>query len=232
MPVFLGNSLELRDPEMRDLGPALDAAEAMGVEFAELPLPYLPVIRGCRVVGHRLASARAEMGGRRLRYALHGHLGINLMEDPYRIGLHLSLLQANIEVAAELGCTHLVIHAGFAPAGPAGLLDAALARQRARLARMGDVARDYGVTICVENVFDFRGQRAAALPGRLAQELAAVGHPNVAATFDLSHGWLHCQQAGADFLDHAAALSPHARHLHLHDSFGQLDDFWIYSPME
>lgn len=232
MSIPLGLTLELRDPEMRDLPAWLDEAEALGLDFAELPLCEMPVIIGCRVVPSRLAEVRAACAGRRLAWTVHGHLGINLMEEPFRIGLHLDLLKANIEVAAELGARHLVIHTGFVPVAQAVAVEGAYARQREHLAAMGDLARSHGVTLCVENIFEFEGKRVTALPGRLAAELAAIGHPNVAATFDLSHGWLHCAQQGADFLAEAAALAPFARHLHLHDSFGRPADFWACTPIE
>lgn len=232
MPRQLGLTLEIRDPEWRDLAAWLDEAEALGLDFAELPLAELPLVVGGRIIPARLAAIRALCAGRRLAYSVHGHLGINLMEEPHRIGLHLDLLKANIEVAAALGAAHLVIHAGFVPAGPASAIEGAHARQCTHLAAMGDVARAHGVTLCVENIFDIAGRGVTALPGRLARELAAIGHPNVAATFDISHGWLHCAQLGADFLAEAAALAPFARHLHLHDNFGRPADFWTCTPME
>jgi sugar phosphate isomerase/epimerase len=232
MPATIGLTLEIRDPEWRDLAEWLDEAEALGLDFAELPLAELPLIIGARVLPARVAAARRLCAGRALAYSVHGHLGINLMEAPFRIGLHLDLLKANIEVAAELGAGHLVIHTGFVPAAQASAIEDAYARQRDHLSAMGDIARAHGVTLCVENIFEFEGRRITALPGRLARELAAVAHPNVAATFDISHGWLHCAQQGADFLAEAEALAPFARHLHLHDSFGRPADFWTYTETE
>lgn len=197
-----------------------------------MPLHQLDVIFGTHIQAARLADVRRICRDHRLGYVLHGHLGINLMEEPWRIGLHLDLLRANIEAAGELSCRNLVIHSGFVPASQASGLEAGFERQRAHLSRMGDLARDHGVTLCVENIFEFTGQRATALPGRLAQELRAIAHPNVMATFDISHGWLHCGQMGADFLTEAAALAPLSRHLHLHDSFGRPNDFWTFSQTE
>lgn len=228
----IGLTLEIRDPDWRDLGGWLDEAEALGLDFAELPLAELPLIVGGRILASRVAAVRALCAGRALAYSVHGHLGINLKEEPFRIGLHLDLLKANIAVAAELGAGHLVIHTGFVPAAQASAIEGAYARQREHLSAMGELAKAHGVTLCVENIFEFEGRRVTALPGRLARELAAVGHPNVAATFDISHGWLHCAQLGADFLAEAAALAPFARHLHLHDSFGRPADFWAYTETE
>jgi sugar phosphate isomerase/epimerase len=228
----LALSVAVADPDWRDLGAALDAAVSLGVEMVELPLHALDVICGARLMPARIADVRAICAGRPLGYVLHGHLGINLMEAPHRLGLHLDLLRANIEAAAAWQCRHLVIHSGFVPAGQASGIEAAFAQQREHLAAMGEVARAHGVTLCVENIFEFTGQRVTALPGRLAAELRAVAHPNVMATFDISHGWLHCGQMGADFLTEAVALAPLSKHLHLHDSFGRPDDFWTFSRSE
>jgi sugar phosphate isomerase/epimerase len=225
-------SVQVTDPLGADLPAALDRAAALGVEIAELPLHALDLVIGARPLPGRIAAIRAICADRPLGYVLHGHLGINLMEEAHRIGLHLDVLRANIEVAAALHCRHLVIHSGFVRAGQASAIEDAYARQRAHLAAMGELAAAHGVTLCVENIFEFTGQRVTALPGRLAQELRAVAHPAVRATFDISHGWLHCHQMGADFLAEAAALAPLSQHLHLHDSYGCPSDFWTYSTSE
>ena len=190
------------------------------------------MIAGARVLRDRLADVRRVVAGRGPRYTLHGHLGINLMDEPHRLALHRAVLEATLEAAAELGAFHLVVHSGFVRSGSAAAVEDAYARQRAAPAAAGERAAALGVTICVENIFEFEGRRATALPSRLAAELAAVGHPNVMATFDLSHGYQHCGMLGADFLAEARALSPFARHLHLHDSFGRPDEFWTLLPSE
>ncbi len=231
-PHRLGLTLELRDPALGDLAAWLDEAEALGLDFAELPMAELPLIIGGRVRADRVAAVRALCAGRRLAYSLHATLGINLMETPPRIGLHRDVLKANIEVAAALGCAHVVIHSGFTPHAGKAAIEAAYDHQRTELATMADFARAHGVTLCVENIFEHAGRGHTALPSRLARELALLTHPNLAATFDLSHALLHCTALGADFLAEAAALAPFARHLHLHDSFGQREDFWTCTPTE
>lgn len=228
----LSLTIQVKDPDWADLPAALDDAAGLGAEIAELPLHALDVIVGGRIRADRLADVRRICEGRGLGYVLHGHLGINLMEDPFRLPLHLDVLRANIEAAGALSCRNLVIHSGFVPTVQSAGIEAAFERQREHLSRMGDVARDHGVTLCVENIFEFTGSKATALPGRLAQELRAIAHPNVMATFDISHGWLHCGQMGADFLAEARALAPLSRHLHLHDSFGRPNDFWTYTVTE
>ena len=233
-PAVIGIGLSIRctEPNWRDLARNIDAALEAGVTFIELPLHQLDIVAGGNIMRQRLKEVQAITRGRGARYTLHGHLAINLMDEVHRLALHGRVLEANIEIAAELGAIHLVMHSGFVRAGEAAAIEDAYRRQREALHVAGDAAKAAGVIICVENIFEFAGERVTALPGRLAQELAAVGHPSVMATFDLSHGLLHCGMLGADFMAEARALSPLAKHLHVHDSFGRPANFWTFSQTE
>jgi len=219
-------------PVIAELAPPLDDAISLGCEYVELPLSSLELVLGGRVLPERVKRVQEITRPRRLRYTLHGHLGINLMEEPHRIDLHLEVLNANIRIAAALEAEHLVIHSGFVRAHAAQGIEIAYARQRDHLARAAELARSEGVILCVENIFEFEGRRHTALPSRLARELAAINHANLRATFDFSHGWLHCRHQGADFLTEAKALAPWAKHFHCHDSFGEADDFWTFTRTE
>jgi sugar phosphate isomerase/epimerase len=227
----VGLSIKSNDPLMLDLPAGLDEMATLGVDFVELPLQDFDIVVGGRVLQDRLRSLKAMLADRPFRFTLHGHLGINLMEDAFRMPLHREILARNIEIAAELGCLHLVIHSGFVRSTQFPGIEDAYRRQRDELAETGDLARAHGVHVCVENIFSDDG-RHTALPGRLAAEIAAVGHPHIWATFDFSHGYLHSTDLGADYLTEVKALTPYAKHLHLHDSFGRPDDFWTYTMTE
>lgn len=234
-PLVLGVGLAVpaHDPNWKDLGANIDAALEAGVGYIELPLHDLDIVAGGRILRARLADVRRVTEARRpAGYSMHGHLAINLMDKVHRLALHRQLLDVNIEIAAELGATHLVVHTGFTRAGHAAGIEDAYARQREALQAAGEKARQAGVIICVENVFEFAGKQVTALPSRLAAELKAIGHAHVRATFDFSHGYLHCGMLGADFMTEARALAPFAKHWHMHDSFGRPSDFWMYSRSE
>ena len=71
------------------------------------------------------------------------------------------------------------------------------------------------------------------LPNSAAStELAAVDHPNVAATLDFSHAYINLSFFGGDLVAECAALAPFARHLHVHDSLGRQDDIWMFTEGE
>ncbi len=141
------------------------------------------------------------------------------------------MLKAAIEISAEIGASHLVMHTGMVR-DPHDDIEVAYSRQRDALHRAGDIAAGLGVTLCVENVFRFGGTRETATPSKLAGELEAIDHKAVKATLDFSHAYIRCAENRLDPLAEIAALAPHAVHLHLHDSFGRPTEMWTFDPAE
>jgi sugar phosphate isomerase/epimerase len=227
----LGYSLIADAFDLSDFPAALDEAEALGVDSVELPLFALHLVAGGRVVAERVARLAAVLEGRRLAVSGHGILGINLTDRADRLERHMAVAEAGIEVARRLGVGNLVIHAGRHPEAAAEEIEGAMLRQRDALRRLGDAAARAGVVLCVENVFRYAGLWTPT-PGRLAAEISAVAHPNVAACLDVSHAAIACHEAGADLTAEARALIPFARHVHLHDSFGRPAGLGTFHPSE
>ena len=228
----VGISIRCDDPDFRDLGPNLDEAERLGVAFVELPMLYMNLVAGGRVLTEQLRAVKAVIGERPFGLTAHGPIAINLMDHESRRPLHGQVLAACIEVAAELGAVHYVLHSGVVGDRPMPAIEAAYARQRDALREAGDLAAQHDLTLVVENVFTYQRSRATALPSKLAAELAAVDHPNVKACFDVSHGFINATLLGADFLEEAEALAPYAKHVHVHDSFGRPKDMTTYTQSE
>jgi sugar phosphate isomerase/epimerase len=203
------------------LGARLDEAEALGVDFVELPLYAMDLIAAARPLASRVKAAKAITGGRSLRYTVHGPLATNLMDIPERLARHQDVLKAALEVCAELGGIHYVMHTGLYEEGRAAQSEHLYGQQRDILAAFGDVAETLGVIIAVENLFGSQHGQRTALMGQLAREIAAIAHPYIWACLDFSHGYLRCTAEGATFMDEAAALAPFAKHLHIHDSHGR-----------
>lgn len=223
----VGLAVSASDPIWRDLARNIDEALAAGLSVVELPLHDLDIVANGRILSRRLVDVRSIVDSRPATYTLHGHLGIKLMDEVHRLALHRDMLRVNIDIAADLGARHLVIHPGFVRRGASAGIEAAYARQREVLHAAGEIAEAAGVVICVENTFEFTGERITALPSRLAQELTAIDHAHVRATFDFSHGYQQCGMMGADFMAETRALAPFSQHLHMHDSFGKPADFWV-----
>jgi sugar phosphate isomerase/epimerase len=231
----VGISAHKRAHDLSDFGAELDMIEALGVDSIEIPTFDLDLVVGGKIRRPQLDALLRTCRGRDVSYSVHGPLAINFMDDAWRLPRHFDVLKASLEVAAEIGAEHYVMHSGLAPRLQAAATEAAYERQREMLSRSGDIAREHGLVLCVETLFaDYRGDGYASSPGRLAQELATIAHDHVMATLDFSHSYLKLDFEGnrETFVAEIAALAPYAKHLHMHDSFGRQDDIWMYTEGE
>jgi len=221
-----------RAGELEVLSELLDAAETKPVDLVELPIFELDLILGGRIRREVLTKLQRACGGRALSYSVHGPIAINLMDHPGQTGLHLDILKASIEITAELGARHLVIHTGVCENGLRAEVDAAYERQRAALDEVAGMAATSGVVVCVETLASERAAVHTALPSRLAYELTLIDHPNIRCCLDVSHAYINCGFHGRDLLEELAPLAPFAEHVHLHDSFGRPNDMRTVSRAE
>jgi sugar phosphate isomerase/epimerase len=231
----LGTGISAPHPksDLSDLPAILDRVEALGVETIELPIFAMDLIVGGRIQRGHLALLKQACASRKVTYTAHGPLAINFFDDSARLPRHFDVMRASLEIAAEVGAVHYVVHSGIIPVAPAEVVEGAYGRQRDWLARAGDVAREHELLVCVETMFGGNhGATHASTPSRLAQELRAIGHSHVWATLDFSHSFLRLGYFGGDYLTEIAVLAPYAKHLHIHDSFGRADAIETWSPSE
>jgi sugar phosphate isomerase/epimerase len=207
----------------------LDEAEELGVDFVELQLFAMDLIAGGRAIDSQMQRLHDALKARSLSFTAHGPISINFMERPDIAARHLALARTVVEVAAEIGAPHLVLHAGHTTSRAEAEIEGDYARQREAFAALGEVAAKHGIMIAVENIFVGGHNQRTALPSRLAREIETIGHPNVKACLDFSHAAIACAAEGADFLSDAKQLARVARHLHIHDSFGDPAQFWTFS---
>ena len=212
------------NPNVSGFAAKLDALERLGLDMVELPFYSLDLLVGLQRDALRCRRLLEACRDRPFGFTAHLPLSINFFAEGERAAWHFDVFRAALDLAAEAGAEHAVIHTGMRKKGAAGSDADAYKRQRAMLARAGDEAKARGCYVCVENLFGWDGYETA-LAGALADELRAIDHPNVRATLDFSHALLRCaQQPGADFITEIARLAPFARHCHVHDSFGRPDN--------
>lgn len=228
-----GISAHKRQNDLSDFADELDMIEELDVEAIEIPTYDLDVVVGGQIRKPQLAALKRATADRDVTYTVHGPLAINFFDEPFRLNRHFDVLKASLEVAAEIGAVHYVMHGGLMPIAQGPAIEDAYKRQREWLAKTGELAEQHKLFVCVENLFGgFEGKIHTASPSRLAGELAQINHPLVRATLDFSHAHLHLSYWGGDFVKECAALSPFAKHLHIHDSFGLADDIWMFTEGE
>lgn len=226
----IGYSIRATSPDFDDIVEKLDEAEETGVEFVELPIFAWTLMVDGKILPERLDRLVTATRDRPFGYTVHGPLAVNLMSPVARLARHEAVLEAAITISGALGAANLVVHSGCVRGEDD--IEVAYSRQRDALARAGDKAAAADVVLCVENIFRFEPMRETALPSRLAAELDAVDHPHVRATLDVSHAFLRCTDARANFMAEIAALAPFARHVHVHDSFGRPLESWALDEGE
>jgi sugar phosphate isomerase/epimerase len=161
----------------------------------------------------------------RLSYTLHGPVEANSFENADR-PVHVSLLNAAVELAGATGAEVTVVHPGWRPPGSVRPLVELLAAEREILAALGAQAQQWDGTVAVETWYS--APRAdysyAVWPEQLAAQIEAVGHPAVGVCLDFSHLFLAAEWFGFDFLEGVRTLAPLSVHLHVQDTFGLADD--------
>ncbi|KQT57371.1 hypothetical protein ASG54_12405 [Aureimonas sp. Leaf460] len=230
----VGMSARSVEPGLGHLGAELDRIEALGVDLIELPTFDYDLVVGGRIRRPQLAALIRACEGRSVAYSVHGPLAINLMDPAIRSPRHMEVLEASLDVAAAVGAEHYVVHAGMTKERRMDAIEEGYGRQRDLLAAAGDLAAARGLVLCVETLFEFDGFTHTPSPARLARELAAIGHPAVKATIDVSHSYLKLDAEGRrdSLVEEIGTLAPFAPHFHLHDSFGRPDDLWMYTEGE
>ena len=229
-----GISAHKRSNDLSDFADELDMIDELGVQTVELPTYDMDIVVGAKIRQDQLARLKKACAGRDVKFTVHGPLSINFADEPFRLQRHFDVLKASLEVAAEIKAGNYVLHAGMIPSQQHAGLEAAYERQREWLSRSGDIAKDLGLTLCVETLFADDGRIQTASPSKLAAELSMINHPNVMATIDFSHAYIKLDYDGGrqDYLTEIATLAPFAKHLHMHDSFGRQDDIYMFSDGE
>ena len=228
----IGFSTMIGSQAMKALPGQLDFIKGLGADVVELSALHDDLIASYRLIPGRMALLKSIIADRPLAYSVHAAIGLNFMIEPARLQPHIDVAKAYIELTAECGARHMVLHTGMYPGELTQTqLAARYGQQREALRQLGDFAAHHGVLICVENVFYWKGMHTAT-PSELARELELIDHNAVTATFDFGHAALNLEAVDTVFLAEAAALAPLSKHLHIHDNFGLADVTPVYTSSE
>jgi sugar phosphate isomerase/epimerase len=207
-------------PDLSDLDRALGRLEDVGATHCELSLCGAHLIAGGRIIPEMRRRLEAACTRRRLAYTTHGVLAVNFMDEA-NLERHKAVCRATLELTAAVGATAMAHHPGMVAARPGAVIERLHGVERACLAEMGDVAARLGTRLAVETLFVETPAMYTPDPIRLARELAALDHPHVVGTLDVSHTYIMSRLCGIDPEAAVRAFAPVTGHAHLHDSFGR-----------
>ena len=205
-----------------------------GVDSLEVPIYETDLICGKRINLPELKILKNTLLDQDIAYTVHGELSVNLM-DQENFDSHKEVLKRDIEVSGEIQATHLITHFGQTTNKVyenQNIYESHLNKQQDCYAELGDYAKQYNVTLAIENLFPFTFDNYAPLPNEIALQLNKINHPNVKCCLDISHAYINCTYRNAHFIDEIKKMAPLSEHIHMHDSFGLIERIWAYVPAE
>ena len=204
------------------------------VNSLEISLYETDVICGKKLNLPELKILKDTVLNQGLDYTVHGELSVNLL-DQDNFEDHKEVLKRDIEVSGEINATHLVTHFGQTTNVIYENKDTYfthLKRQQECYAELGEYAKQYNVTLAIENLFPFKQNYYAPLPNEIAKELNEINHPNIKCCLDISHAYINCTFRNVHFIKELKAMGPLSEHIHMHDSFGKIERIWTYIDAE
>lgn len=206
-----------------------------GYQAVELPIQGMRIIENGVIDPGRLEAYAELLREFPLRYTLHAPFDLNVFR-PDDIGFEQRLLLACLDVAGAVGADLLVVHVGrfvgeeqfLYPQTWPRYTDAdkrlLLEREAAIMREAGEYARQRSVRIGMENVrpyLDCPDYCYSVIPAQLAEQVAAIGHPNVGIALDVGHLYLSLHMYGLSLQRELEAMVPYIIHLHVHDNYGK-----------
>jgi sugar phosphate isomerase/epimerase len=176
----------------------------------------------------RARFIRDQLDGYTGRMGIHGpFMSLTLLGYDPKIRQAVSdrLLQG-LELAAEIGATHMVTHSPFIFFGSPFLPHSPSAGQaeqiklvHATLEQVLPVAEQAKCTLVIENIQDTN-------PGPLLALVRSFESPYVRMSLDTGHAMITHRQGGPPPDQWVRAAGPLLAHVHLQDSDGNLDRHW------
>jgi len=198
----------------------------MDVELVELGFDDIPLLDRALEINHAMLWGLDSFD---VAFSLHAPTS-DAREPNLRVDLgkmlrhNFRVMEHVFEIASLLDITHVVIHGGDI-AAENGTKFAGVPYRKAfvntvrNLKVLGALAREYSVTLCLENLCDDR-------VGSLPVELLALVHAadaDISVTFDTGHAFIIAERYGIPLSDFFDVLHPFIKHVHLHDNDGISD---------
>lgn len=175
-----------------------------------------------------VAKARTQLADFRGRLGIHGpYKGIWInAEDPQIADVVVRRLSTGLEIAGELGATHMVVHSPFTTFGSPFIThnsrvyrDQEVGAVHAVLERLLPLAQQNGCTLVIENIYDTN-------PHLLVDLVSEIDSPWLRLSVDVGHAFLTSQIGGPPPDQWIREAGEWLAHVHLQDSDGCADRHW------
>lgn len=189
------------------------AIEKAGFDVAEIPVHGVDAVVNGQLRERRAKQVKEILTGFDLEYTVHAPDVLNLRDFNYP-DVHRKVFAASIQFTAAIGAKTFVYHQGRLKSN-----DNDVTQEEAReieideLIDLGELAKNEGITICVENIH--------SSITHLIKLLESVGKESIKLCYDFAHSYINSKKLGYDFLRSIQVAKPFIRHTHVNDNFGK-----------
>ncbi|NJD75932.1 MAG: sugar phosphate isomerase/epimerase [Candidatus Methanoperedens sp.] len=209
----------INSPQIKDFGGAIDPCE---VEIIELGLDRLDFLDE-KIEKELLSKAAYLASCFGVGFTIHApHIDSRIegikVDFSSNYEKNVTVMEKVIRIAAEINAEYIVVHPGSQNGGRKCLSSNIL-----NLIRTCDLAKDYGVTLLLENLFDRAGaNKVGVFPGEIFHIIEMVGSDHLKINLDIGHAFIASNAYGFSLEDYFE-LGGYIRQMHLHDNFGILE---------
>tara|TARA_Y100000590_G_scaffold5615_1_gene7475 strand:+ start:4054 stop:4938 length:885 start_codon:yes stop_codon:yes gene_type:complete len=230
----IGFSASLPSENLDNLPEQLNRFKDLGIDSVEIPIYEIDIIVGKKILTSELKKLKSIINKYDFDYTVHGELSVNLMDEKY-FNDHKEVLTKDIEVSGEIGATHLITHFGYTTKNNFEnqlKYQDLLKKQNECYEELATLAEKNNVTLAIECLFPFENNNYAPLPSEIANNLNKINNNRIKACLDISHAYINCSYQNTHFINEIKEMAPLSEHVHMHDSFGILQEMRTYIQQE
>ena len=208
---------------IQDLADELAAAKNWGYDGVELSLDAFPIIISGRTNKVFVSLLKGILKDHDLSFSAHIGTGLDLRSRE-TLAMHINVLEASIDICAELGLDPLVLHFENDSGDPG--IEEQFIRCHAQAV---EYASQRKVTLGLENI-EIEHYKPVLDAIRL------INKPNFKLVLDTGHLYLAAKYYGFSFEDAVKECIPYVSHCHLSDNTGvfeqmRIDNFDLYRTL-
>ena len=230
----IGFSASLSSGNLDNLPSQLKRFKNLKIDSVEIPIYEIDIIVGKKILSKELEKLQSITKNYDFDYTVHGELSVNLMDEKYFYD-HKEVLIKNIEVSGAIGATHLITHFGYCSITNfenKSKYEDLLKKQNQCYEELANIADKNNVTLAIECLFPFDSLSYAPLPSEIAFNLNNINHKRIKACLDISHAYINCTYRNVHFMNEIKQMAPLSEHVHMHDSFGIMQEMPTYIQSE
>jgi sugar phosphate isomerase/epimerase len=206
----------INSPQIKEFGGEIDARE---VEIIELDLDRVDFLDKQieEEILLKAAYLASSFGTKFTIHAPHIDSKIKRIKIDFSVsnGKNFAVMEKVMDIASKIGAEYVVVHPGSQSSSKKCLNLNIL-----NLINLCPLAKEHGVTLLLENLFDRDGgNKVGVFPWEIARIIEIVDSEHLKVNLDIGHAFIASNAYGLSLEDYFE-LGEYIYQMHLHDNFG------------